>query len=77
MEATFHGPARNDLRRMALQLALQNNINHPFNNIMAGRKWLKLFLKRHPVLSVRTPTGTSVALARGFCKANVDKFFNL
>lgn len=58
-------------------MALLNNINHPFNNIMAGRKWLKLFLKRHPVLSVRTPTGTSVARARGCCKANADNFFSL
>lgn len=77
MEATFYGLTRKDLRRMALQLALKNNLNHPFNNIMAGRKWLKLFLRRHPELSLRRPIGTSVARARGFCRDHVNNYFNL
>ena len=75
MEATFFGLTRGDLRRMALSLAIRNNLKHPFSDQGAGHKWLKLFLKRHrDQLSVRKPTGTSYARALGFTKENVSKF---
>lgn len=79
MEASFFGLTRSDLRRMAFQLAESNNIRHPFSKeIMAGKKWLTLFLKRHKKhLSVRRPTGTSFARAVGFNHENVSKFFDL
>lgn len=78
MEAAYFGLTRSDLRRMALQLAVKNNLNHPFKDQMAGKKWLKLFLKRHKsTLAQRKPTGTSYARALGFSKENVDKFFGL
>jgi hypothetical protein len=41
METSFFGLTRKDLRRMALQLAVRNNIKHPFNDIMAGKSWLR------------------------------------
>ena len=44
---------------------------------MAGRSWLRLFLRRHPELSVRKPMGTSFSRKEGFNKASVDKFFDL
>ena len=78
MEASFFGLTRVDLRRMAVQLAERNNIEHPFKNEMAGKKWARLFLKRHKnKLSERKPTGTSYARALGFSKENTDTFFNL
>lgn len=77
MEDLFFGLTRKDLRRMALQLALKNNIKHPFNSLMAGRSWLRLFLRRHPELSVRKPMGTSFSRKEGFNKASVGKFFDL
>lgn len=78
MESRYFGLTRTDVKKMAYQLALRNNIKHPFNNLTAGRKWLKGFLYRHTdKLSLRTPTGTSFARAKGFTKENVKTFFNL
>lgn len=78
MEASFFGLTRADLRRMAVQLAERNNINHPFKNEMAGKKWVKLFLKRHKSkLSERKPCATSYSRALGFSKENTRKFYNL
>jgi len=77
MESHFYGLTRKDLHRMALQLAIKNNIKHLFNDIMAGKKWLFSFLKRHPNLSIRKPEKTSFARKEGFNKASVQKFFDL
>lgn len=78
MESKFYGLTMIDLRRMAYQLAIRNKIKHPFSSSgLAGRAWIDLFLKRHPTLSVRKPTGTSFARAAGFCKERVDGFFDL
>jgi hypothetical protein len=42
---------------MAFQVAIRNGFKHPFNQekSAAGKKWLRSFLKRHPLLSMRTP----------------------
>lgn len=78
MESKFYGLTMRDLRRLAYQLATRNNIEHPFSaSGLAGRAWIDLFLKRHPTLSIRKPTGTSFARAAGFCKERVAGFFNL
>nr|CAI5849892.1 unnamed protein product [Callosobruchus analis] len=62
MEGLFYGLTRMDLRRLAYQVAVQNNIENPFREGVAGRYWLKGFLKWHQnILSVRQPTGTSYA----------------
>jgi hypothetical protein len=36
----------------------------------AGKKWFRLFLKRYPVLSMKTPYGISAALLNGFTSEN-------
>nr|CAI5849891.1 unnamed protein product [Callosobruchus analis] len=65
MEGLFYGLTRMDLRRLAYQVAVQNNIENPFREGVAGRYWLKGFLKWHQnILSVRQPTGTSYARER-------------
>jgi hypothetical protein len=53
---------------LAYQLAVRNGIKNQFckENEKAGRKWLKIFLRRHPQISVRTPEGLSLSRARGF-----------
>mgnify|MGYP000238704544 CR=1 FL=1 len=79
MEAKFYGLTRQDLRKMAYQLAIRNGIKHPFGNSeMAGRAWLDHFLFRHRnKISVRKPTGTSFARAIGFMRENVNIFFDV
>ncbi|CAG4984225.1 unnamed protein product [Parnassius apollo] len=77
MDKLYFGLTRNDVKRMAYQLAIKNNLKHPFNNRTATRKWLKGFLARHKVLSLRQPTGTSFARVKGFTKENVKSFFDL
>lgn len=78
MEASFFGLTRSDLRRMAVQLAENNGLEHPFKNDIAGKKWVRLFLKRHhDKLSARKPSGTSYSRALGFNKENTQKFYNL
>ncbi|KAJ8897674.1 hypothetical protein PR048_003024 [Dryococelus australis] len=46
-----------DVKRMAFELAIRNGLSHPFNpKKKSGRKKrLRLFMKRHPGLSLRTP----------------------
>lgn len=66
MEKKFYGLTRMDLRRLAYQLALKNNIQNPFKDGFAGRYWLKGFLKRHEgILSLRhKPTGKNGGILR-------------
>lgn len=79
MEKSGFGLTRRDIRSLAYQLAEKNNIEHSFSqdNESAGRTWLRLFLKRHPNLSFRRPTGTSIARMKGFNRENVNVFFDL
>lgn len=79
MESIYFGLTRSDIRSMAYQLAVKNNLENKFSNekSLAGRYWLNGFLKRHPELSFRRPTGTSVARAKGFNKESVDEFYKI
>lgn len=80
MEANFFGLTRADIKLMAYQLALRNNIPHPFSKKTntAGRKWLSLFLKRNSSeLSIRTPQSLSRARIIGFNETNVKKFYSI
>lgn len=79
MEASAFGLTRSDLKTLAYQLAEKNKLDHNFSKDKqsAGKTWLRLFLKRHPDLSYRRPTGTSIARLKGFNRENVDEFFKL
>ena len=62
---------------MAFAIAESKSVAHPFdkNKGMAGPHWLQGFLDRnHQALSVREPEATSMCLAVGFNKTNVDRF---
>lgn len=54
MENNFYGLNVGDLSRKAFQLAVENNLPHPFSTTTqkAGQKWTRLFLKRHPNLNI-------------------------
>ena len=79
MDERFFGLQVKDIRVLAYQLALKNNLQHPFHSEtgMAGKKWLRNFMKRHPQLCYRTPRSVSISRAKGFTKENVDAFFDL
>lgn len=79
MERRFFGISYLDLRRLAFQLAGKNALPHQFNKEkqLAGKKWARLFMKRHPCLSLRQPEATSYARAVGFNRPAVAKFFAL
>lgn len=79
MEHNYYGLTISDLRRMAYQLAIKNQVNNPFSSEAkaAGKKWVRLFFKRHPELSLRRPQNLSMARAKGFTKENTDKYFSL
>ncbi|XP_044739994.1 MFS-type transporter clz9-like [Chrysoperla carnea] len=78
MESKFYGLTRQDVRKMAYQFAVKNNVEHSFRNNIAGRAWLDHFLLRHKdKLSIRSPTETSNARAQCFNKEAVDKFFDI
>jgi hypothetical protein len=62
---------------MGFQLAIGNDLKHQFNQVKseAGRKWLQSFIKRHPLISMRTADGISAVRVKGFTLANVARFF--
>lgn len=78
MESQFYGLTQQDLRKLAYQLAVKNNLCNPFNHEAAGRYWLKGFLRRNKnKLSLRKPTGTSFSRAHGFTKQSMNHFYDL
>jgi hypothetical protein len=79
MEETFYGVTVRDIKQLAFQLAVKNNVDHPFPLAKgaAGKKWLRNFLKRNPTLSLRKPQSMALARAKGFTQANVKMFYDL
>ena len=75
METRMYGLTRQDVVSLAYQLAVKNNIAHPFQNEKAGYDWLRGFRQRHPDIALRAPESTSTARARAFNKPVVDKFY--
>jgi len=66
-----------ELRKLAYELAEKQKISHRFRNNIAGKTWLKGFLRRHPDVVIRSPEPTSLGRAVGFNKPRVDQFFEL
>jgi len=56
MERTFLSLTMADVMRLAYQLAIMNGIKNQFctRNEKTGKKWLKIFLRRHQEISVTT-----------------------
>ena len=78
MSKIYYGITRNDLRRLAFEVAELTKTKHPFDRSakMAGLKWTRLFLARHPDMTLRTPEPTSIARLAGFRKSEVQLFFD-
>jgi len=79
MERSMYGLTTVDVRRIAYELAVKLNVKHGFNpgTKMAGKEWLRSFLKRNADLSIRAPEATNISRAVGFNRAQVAIFTNL
>jgi hypothetical protein len=68
MEKQFFGLTTKDVKRMAFQLAIKNEISNPFSGKekKARWKWFHKFMRRHSQLSLRKPQPTSATRVKGF-----------
>ncbi|CAF4778747.1 unnamed protein product [Pieris macdunnoughi] len=76
--AANFGLKTKETRTFAYRLAVEYNKKIPSSwteHEMAGEVWLRSFMKRHTVLSLRLPQPTSIARATSFNRANVQLFF--
>ena len=80
-ESMFFGLTGTAVMALAYEIASRNGISHvglfSQEKKTAGKVWLKLFLQRHPEVSLRQPEATSIARATGFNRSSVDRFYNL
>jgi hypothetical protein len=79
MEKQFVGLTTKNVKRMAFQLAIKNEVSHPFSgkDKKAAWKWFHSFMRRHLQLRLRKPQPTSAATAKGFTLENDLKFFDI
>jgi hypothetical protein len=58
-------------------LAIRNDLKVPFNQEKSetGKKWLRSFLKRHPLKSMRIPEGISAVQVKCFTTENITRLF--
>lgn len=68
-----------DVRKIAYQLAEQLHLKHRFNKETekAGYDFVKLFLGRHPDITIRKSEGVSLARSNAMNRREVDAYFNL
>ncbi|XP_044733272.1 tigger transposable element-derived protein 6-like [Chrysoperla carnea] len=75
----YFGLSPKDIRKIAYELAIANKLKIPKSwqtKNLAGPDWFTSFMKRHPILSIRTPEATSLARATNFNLHNVTNFFD-
>jgi len=73
----FFGLTMEDVRKLAYQIAVKNNLIEAGNRDFLGHDWLKGVLRRHPQVTPRTPEATSASRARGFNPEVVNKFYDV
>lgn len=68
-----------DVRKIAYQLAEQLHLKHRFykKTEKAGYDFVKLFLRRHPDITIRKSEGVSLARSNAMNRREVDAYFNL
>lgn len=75
----YFGLLPGEVRKLAYECSVRFSLgNIPpswLKNREAGEDWFTGFIKRNPVLSIRTPEATSAGRASAFNKHNVDEFF--
>ncbi|XP_018562484.1 uncharacterized protein LOC108904417 [Anoplophora glabripennis] len=80
LEKIGYAPTSKDVRHMAFTFAeKKNGLKCRFKKDvqLAGYDWFKLFLRRHPTLSMRVAQGRSIARSLGMSHNEVDPYFKL
>ena len=79
MESSGFGLSPNDVREVAYDYCVTQNIPHQFDAVskMAGYDWLGKFLLRNPSISIRRPEGLSLQRAMGLNRVEIGKYFTL
>lgn len=74
----FFGITKEQLCKLAYELAWKNGLQHPFNKYKraAGDDWFHGFMSRNPILTLRKPESTSIARVMGFRRSEVNRFFD-
>ncbi|XP_058453595.1 uncharacterized protein LOC131431741 [Malaya genurostris] len=77
MAEMYYGITPSKLRSVVFEFAEKKEIKHTFNKSLqlAGKSWIRLFLRRHPNISLRQPEGTSLNRIEAFNKKEIDQFF--
>jgi len=74
-DSVFYDLTKESLQDLTYQLAVQNNIPHPFKREKAGRAWMEgLKIKKHLQLTYRTTECT--ARCSAFNRIQVDHFYD-
>ena len=68
------GFSRQEVMRLAFQIADKSGIKHPFKNGAAGRKWFAAFRFRHPNLTLRKPESLSYVRAKAVNPVTIQDF---
>ena len=79
MESRLYGLTEFDIKKIVYSYCCKKRIKTQFNdeNKVAGRVWMRGFMKRHPELSFRKPEAVSIQRAIGFNAQKVGRFYNL
>lgn len=79
LEKIGYAPTSRDVRHLAFTFSQRNGLKCRFNQEkeLAGYDWFKLFLKRHPTLTMRVAQGRSIARSLGMSAAEVDPYFQM
>ena len=60
----------------AADFCRQAKLNHPFKDGPAGQTWYRCFMKRHPELSLRSPSKLCTARGRAMNKNVIMGYFH-
>ena len=69
------GFSRQEVMRLAFQIADKSGIKYPFKNGAAGHKWFAAFRSRHPNLTLRKPESLSYVRAKAVNPVTIQDFF--
>jgi len=74
----YFGITKEQLCKLAYELAWKNGMRHPFNvdKQSAGDDWFQGFIARNPTISLRKAESTSIARVIGFRRSEVNRFFD-